>query len=175
MKTVQIRRAFKKSLFGQIGSVAVEAAMIIPVLMLLSFGGIQISAMYYDYQLIASAAVEAARQGILSSSSPLNNQGVAAVAASYLTSNPLITFGNSTAPVVSVSLCTVSATGSSFTVSACNVLSQSTPTVACPATRLTPPAGNLLQVTVSYDFKGPYKAVSWANKTLSSTTQFMCE
>lgn len=175
MKIALTRKSFAKGLLGQIGSVAVEAAMILPVLMLLSFGGIQLSAMYYDYQIITAAGVEAARQGILSSASPLNNQGIAAVASSYLTANPLITFGNTTSPAVSVTLCTVNATGSTFTVSSCNVLSQSTATAACPATRLTPPAGNLLQVTVSYDFKGPYKAVSWANKTLSSTTQFMCE
>ena len=58
---------------SQIGSVAIEAAMVLPVLLLMTFGGIQLSAMYYDYILISSASTEAARQGILSSSSPLNN------------------------------------------------------------------------------------------------------
>jgi Flp pilus assembly protein TadG len=165
----------KNRFLSQIGSVAIEAAMVLPVLLLMTFGGIQLSAMYYDYQLVNAAATEAARQGVLSSASPLNNQGIAAVATSYLNANPLITFGNSATATVSVSLCTVNASGSTFTVSACSVLAQTSAQTACPATRLTPPAGNLLQVTVSYNFQGPYKAVTWANKTLSATTQFMCE
>ena len=175
---VQYFRNSRSALNGyisQIGSVAIEAAMVLPVMLLMTFGGIQLSAMYYDYQLISGASTEAARQGALSSSSPLNNQGIAAVVTSFIAANPLITFGNATAAVTSVSLCTVSASGSTFTVSSCSVLAQTSALTACPATRLTPPAGNLLQVTVTYGFQGPYKSVSWANKTLTSTTQFMCE
>lgn len=170
------------------GVAAIEAALVMPIVLLMIFGGIQVSAMYYDYLLVNSAATEAARQAVLASSTPLNSAGIASVALNYLTTSPVISFGSSNLPSVSVGYIPYTSSGSVITLGATTMKANAitTSTLAtyassaqaadiCPATRVTPPNGTLALVTVSYSFQGPYQSVSWANKTLSSSIQFVCE
>lgn len=179
----------KALLIGEKAVMAIEAALLLPVLLLMVFGGIQMTGMYYDYMLISSAATEAARQGMLSSTTPMTAAGMGAVATSYLTNSPLITFGGTanTAWTSTVYLCKATTTTTTFSVadtsSNCTTGQNAklgTSTLACPASndpnRLTNyPNGALLKVNVSYQFVGFWKNIPGSNNNLSYTAQFMCE
>jgi Flp pilus assembly protein TadG len=183
--TCSIRKLSKKYFAlkdQQKGSIAVEASLLIPVIFLILFGTVQIIALFYDLSIVSNAATEAARQGSLSSTSPLNNQGIASVVTSYFSTNTPIYFTSANTPTTVVQICNASTSGSTFTITpgSCTTLNQSSAQTACPATRATPPAANLLIVTVNYTFSGLFGKVSkinpilWDGKVLSSTAQFVC-
>lgn len=179
----------QKLIFCSRASVAIETALLLPVLMLMVFGGIQMIGMYYDYMLISSAATEAARQGMLSSTSPMTAATMGSVANSYLTNSPLITFGGTSASgwTARVYLCKATVTSTTFSVADTGTncttgqdAKLTTSTLACPASndpnRLTNyPNGALLKVNVSYNFVGFWKSIPGSTNTLSYTAQFMCE
>ncbi len=179
----------KVRLLCEKATVAIETALLLPVLLLMVFGGIQMTCMYYDYMLISSAATEAARQGMLSSTTPMTAATMGSVASSYLTNSPLITFGGTatTAWTSTVYLCKATTTTTTFSVvdasTNCTTGQNAklgTSTLACPASndanRLTNyPNGALLKVNVSYLFLGFWKNIPGSTNQLSYTAQFMCE
>lgn len=169
--------------------IAIETALILPILLLMVFGGIQFTGMYYNYMLLSSAATEAARQGVLSSTTPMTAATMGSLANSYLTNSPLITFGGtaSDAWTSKVYLCKATTTSTTFSVADTSTnctagvnARSSGSTLGCPASndadRLTNfPNGALLKVEVSYLFLGFYKSLPGSTRTLSYTAQFMCE
>lgn len=178
------RNRYKQKLQRLIGNesgvAAIEAAIIMPAMFALIFGGMQASFMVYDYILITNAAAEGARQGSLSSSSPLNSTGIANVVQQFLTSSPPVNFGTGTLTTyltTSVSTCVVNTSGSSMTYTNnpnCTIVAAGG--TACPATRLTAPAGTLLQVSVTYVFNAFWnKAATWSTKTIGTTAQYLCQ
>lgn len=169
--------------------IAIETALLLPILILMVYGGIQFTGMYYNYMLLSNAATEAARQGILSSTTPMTAATMGSIANSYLTNSPLITFGGtaSNAWTSKVYLCKATATSTTFSVIDTSIncttgVNAKLPnsTLGCPASndpnRLTNfPNGALLKVEVSYLFVGFYKPLPGSTRTLSHTAQFMCE
>lgn len=170
----------KRLIGNESGVAAIEAAIIMPAMFALIFGGMQASFMVYDYILITNAAAEGARQGSLSSSAPLNSDGIGNVVQQFLTSSPPVNFGTgtlSTYLTTSVSTCVVNISGSTMTypnTPDCSIVTAGG--TACPATRLTPPAGTLLQVNVTYVFNAFWnKAATWSTKTIGTTAQYLCQ
>ena len=179
----------KAILVSEKAVIAIETALILPVLILMIYGGIQFTGMYYNYMLLSSAATEAARQGILSSTTPMTAATMGSLVNSYLTNAPLITFGGtaSNAWTATVYRCKATATSTTFSVidtsTNCTTgvnAKLANSTLGCPASndpnRLTNfPDGALLKVEVSYLFVGFYRPLPGSTRTLSYTAQFMCE
>ena len=186
---IRLTLKVKALLICERATVAIETALLLPVLLLMVFGGIQMTGMYYDYMLISSAATEAARQGMLSSTSPMTAATMGSIANSYLTNSPLITFGGTanTGWTSTVYLCKATTTATTFSVADASAncttgqnAKLGTSTLACPASndpnRLTNyPNGALLKVKVSYQFVGFWKNIPGSNNDLTYTAQFMCE
>jgi Flp pilus assembly protein TadG len=87
---------------GQRGGSAVEFAIVLPILVVLLFGIIEFSILFYDKAVITNASREGARAGIVFASTPLDDAGIAGVVNTYCASN-LITFGSATAATTTVS------------------------------------------------------------------------
>lgn len=187
----RIAAAAKALLVCDKAVIAIETALLLPVLLLMVFGGIQMTGMYYDYMLISNAATEAARQGMLSSStSTMTAYTMGTIVNSYLTNTPLITFGGTanTAWTARVYVCKATITNNVFsttadTTSSCTTgedakLTGST-SVKCPindANKATNyPNGALLKVTVAYQFVGFWKNIPGSTRDLTYTAQMMCE
>jgi len=97
----------------QKGAVAVEFALILPVLVLMFFGIVEFSLLLFNKQVITNASREGARAGIVAGGSPRvsDESGYATinnVVSNYCTNN-LITFGTDSGPQT-----TVISSGSSF-------------------------------------------------------------
>ena len=77
----------------QEGASAVEFALILPMLILLLFGIIEFSILFYDQAMITNASREGARAGIVyTDPNPISDAEIQAVVNNY-SSNHLITFG----------------------------------------------------------------------------------
>jgi len=85
----------------QQGAAAVEFALILPVLLLVVFGIIELSLALYDKAVITHASREAARAGIVLSSPKMTDAQISAVALNY-TQGALIQLGASQTPTVTV-------------------------------------------------------------------------
>lgn len=99
----------RKSQKKQKGVAAVEFAIILPVLLLILFGIVELSLALYDKAVITNASREAARFGIVLRSPKPTEDEIIAVAQNYA-KNYLITFGTKNDPVVDV----VSGLGGTF-------------------------------------------------------------
>jgi Flp pilus assembly protein TadG len=84
------------------GAAAVEFALLLPLLLTLLCGIVEISVLLYDQAVIASASREAARAGIVLRTPKLSVAEIESVALGYA-QGALIGFGTSAAPGVSVS------------------------------------------------------------------------
>jgi Flp pilus assembly protein TadG len=84
------------------GASAIEFAIVLPVLVALLFGIIELSILFYDKAVITNAGREGARAGIAFAPTPLDDAGIAGVVNTYCASN-LITFGSATAAATAVS------------------------------------------------------------------------
>ena len=82
---------------GQRGGSAVEFAIVLPILVVLIFGIIEFSILFYDKAVITNASREGARAGIVfaPTGSRLDETEIKAVVNSYCANN-LITFGSAT-------------------------------------------------------------------------------
>ena len=80
---------------NQKGAVAVEFAIVLPVLVTLLFGIIEFSILLYDKAVITNASREGARAGIVFDDPRLDETGIEAVVETYC-SDHLITFGSGT-------------------------------------------------------------------------------
>ncbi len=83
------------------GSVAVEFAIILPLLLLIVFGIIEYSVALFDKAIITNASREAARAGIVLRNTKLTSDQIKTVANNYCTSN-LVSLGAASTPTVTV-------------------------------------------------------------------------
>jgi TadE-like protein len=83
------------------GSTAIELALVLPVLVLLLFGIVEFSLLFYNQQIITNASREAARAGIVAGSPRISDGEIRNVVATYCTDH-LITFGEANNPVVEI-------------------------------------------------------------------------
>lgn len=92
--------SFKKTAHNN-GSVVVEFALLLPLLLLLVFSIIEFSFALYDKAIITNASREAARAGIVLRTPKLTKSQIATVATDYCQNN-LISFAQNAAPSVVV-------------------------------------------------------------------------
>ncbi|WP_322044329.1 TadE/TadG family type IV pilus assembly protein [Paraburkholderia sp. J67] len=152
---------------GQRGSAIVEFALVMPMLLILLFGIVELGFVLYDKTVITSASRAAVRQGVAfgetATGTPyyMSPSTVTQIATGGL-STMLINFNSSNQPSVTLSSCT--AASSCTTGAGCS-------------------AGNSLTVTVSYTFQGlllgaalsPFPASFNNLLTLTSSTVMSCE
>ncbi|WP_439671347.1 TadE-like domain-containing protein [Cupriavidus necator] len=93
----------------QKGAAAVEFALVLPVLLLIVFGIVELGIALYDKAVITNASREGARAGIVLRSPKPTEDEITAVALNYA-KNHLVTFGTKNDPVVDV----VSGLGGTF-------------------------------------------------------------
>ena len=91
----------KVRLKSQSGASAVEFALILPILLLLVFGIIEMGFALFDKGMITNASREGARTGISYRVPPFTDEEISNVVNSYL-GNALITFAESANPTVTV-------------------------------------------------------------------------
>ena len=118
---MEIVRKFK----DEKGVSAVEFAIVLPLLILLIFGGVEFSVLLYDKAVITNASREGARAAIVFSDPRLSDAMIAGVVSNYC-SDHLITFKDSAGITTSI-------------------------TPAWPA-RAISSSGDLLRVTVQYHY-----------------------
>lgn len=87
---------------AQQGAAAVEFALILPILLLVFFGMVELSLALYDKAIITNASREGARAGIVLSSPKMSDAQIRDVVLNY-TQGSLISLGTTTAPTVTVS------------------------------------------------------------------------
>jgi Flp pilus assembly protein TadG len=85
----------------QQGAAAVEFALILPILLLVFFGMVELSLALYDKAIITNASREGARAGIVLSSPKLTDAQIRTVVLNY-TNGSLISLGTTTAPTVTI-------------------------------------------------------------------------
>ncbi|WP_237181638.1 TadE family protein [Paraburkholderia tropica] len=151
----------------QRGSAIVEFALVLPLLLTLLFGIVELGFVLYDKTVITSASRAAVRQGVAfgetSTGTPyyMSATSVGQIATGGL-STMLINFSSTNQPSVTLTSCTAS--NSCTTGAGCS-------------------AGNSLTVTVSYTFQGlllgaalsPFPAAFNNILTLTSSTMMSCE
>jgi Flp pilus assembly protein TadG len=108
------------------GIAALEFVLMLPFVLMVMFGIVDVSLVLCDKAVITNAAGEAARQGVVLSVPRASASSIQAVALSYA-QNSLITGGTATTPTVTV-----------------------VPSGGCPSTG----TGNTLQVTLTYTYQG---------------------
>src|SRR5512136_2031326 len=86
---------------GEAGASAVEFAIILPILVLLIFGIIELSVAFYDKAMITNASREGARAGIVFRVPPVTDDEITNIVNTYLGSN-LMTFGGPTTANITV-------------------------------------------------------------------------
>jgi Flp pilus assembly protein TadG len=91
----------KVRLKSQNGASAVEFALILPILLLLVFGIIEMGFVLFDKAMITNASREGARTGISYRVPPFTDEEISNVVNSYL-GNALITFAESANPTATV-------------------------------------------------------------------------
>lgn len=99
----------------QQGAAVVEFGLLLPLLLVITFGIVEFSIALYDKAVITNASREAARAGIVYSSPRLTNTQISTVATNYC-SNYLISLGGKVTPTVSVSHPSGTTSGNPLTV-----------------------------------------------------------
>lgn len=99
----------------QNGSAVVEFALLLPLLLVITFGIIEFSIALYDKAVITNASREAARAGIIYASPQLTNAQIQTVATNYC-STYLISLGGTPTPTVTVSHPSGTTSGNPLTV-----------------------------------------------------------
>lgn len=164
--TATFRRPGRWTRHAQRGAAIVEFALVLPLLLTLLFGMVELGFLLYDKTVITSASRAAVRQGVAfgenSTGQPLymSATSIGQIATGGL-STMLIGFGTAT-PNATVTSCTSS--GGCSTGAGCS-------------------SGNSLTVTVTYAFQGivlgaaisPFPAALKNALTLSSSTVMSCE
>lgn len=85
----------------QKGAAVIEFALILPLLLLLLIGGIDMSLALYDKAVITNASREGARAGIVARNPPISEAEIRQVVQNY-TQSALVNLGAGTAPSVSI-------------------------------------------------------------------------
>ncbi|GAB3626167.1 pilus assembly protein TadE [Pandoraea terrae] len=99
----------------QRGVVALEFVLVLPFLMTVLFGIIDVSLLLCDKAVITNASREAARAGVVLRVPPLTTAQITSVAVSYTQKN-LVTGGTATTPTVTVSAPSGASSGNPLTV-----------------------------------------------------------
>ncbi|CAB3792382.1 hypothetical protein LMG28688_03498 [Paraburkholderia caffeinitolerans] len=99
----------------QKGAAAVEFAIVMPVLLMILFGIVELGIALYDKAVITNAAREGARAGIVLKNPKPSTTDITAVVTTY-TSNYLLTFGKQAPPTVNVNQSTPSTFGTPLSV-----------------------------------------------------------
>ncbi|ACC74922.1 TadE/TadG family type IV pilus assembly protein [Paraburkholderia phymatum] len=86
---------------SQRGAAAVEFAIVLPLLLLILFGIVELGIGLYDKAMITNASREGARAGVLLRTPKPTTQDITNVVLAYC-QNYLVTFGSSNTPTVSV-------------------------------------------------------------------------
>jgi Flp pilus assembly protein TadG len=73
----------KPTVKNERGAAAVEFALVLPLLLLLVFGGIEFGLLMFNKQVITNASREAARAGIVYQTPRLNNSSIEGIALDY--------------------------------------------------------------------------------------------
>lgn len=172
------------------GVVAVEAALILPVIILLAFSVIQASTYFYNLNLLTNAAMEAARVGSLYTTPRASVQEIINSACSFLgtTANgttgcnagsQLINYAGSSPQVgVVITPDTLSTTGveSAGTAYSGSGIGSSLP---CPTSAYSGAStGTIVVVTLSFTFNGIGGGTgSWGvfNQAISATSKMTCQ
>ncbi len=96
------RRHVQKNWHAQQGAAVVEFALVLPLLLVLLIGGIDMSLALYDKAVITNASREGARVGIVARNPPVSETEIRQVVQAY-TQSALVDFGSGKpAPTVSV-------------------------------------------------------------------------
>ena len=96
-----MKRGTVKQIKDLNGASAVEFALILPFLILIIFGTIELCLYLYNKNVITNASREGARAGIVGKMPRLSNNDIETVVKNYC-QDYLITFGNDAGPVVSI-------------------------------------------------------------------------
>jgi Flp pilus assembly protein TadG len=86
---------------NQRGGLTIEAALLLPMMVLLIFGMIEFSLLLYNRQVITNGSREGARAGIVQAVPRLSDGEIGNVVGQYCL-NRLITFGSATGPSTTV-------------------------------------------------------------------------
>jgi len=143
MKTRHSRRHAALARGRARGIVSLEFVLVLPFLLMILFGIVDMSLLLSDKAMITNAAGEAARQGAVLRATPLTSSQIQAVATNYL-SGRLISSGTATPPTVTVAGPTSVGTGSTPAVTL------GTSGGSCPSGA----SGSPLTVTISYVYNG---------------------
>ena len=131
------------------GIVSLEFVLMLPFLLMVMFGIIDMSLLLCDKAVITNAAGAAARQGVVLRATPYTTTQIKNVALAY-TQNSLVTGGTATTP-------TVTPSGSCSTIG----------------------SGNALQVTINYTYNGLVVGSAFSALTgpvtLTATAVMNCE
>lgn len=95
-KLVYRRRKNKKS-----GAAAVEFALVLPILLVITVGTIEFGLLLYNQQVITNASREGARAGIIAQNPRATDDEIGLIVTTY-TMNHLMTFGAANEPVTNV-------------------------------------------------------------------------
>lgn len=87
--------------YTQKGAAVVEFAIVLPFLLVMTFGIMEFGLLFYDKAIITNASREAARSGIAYKYPKLTTQQIKAVATNY-TNNYLVSSQSGTSPTVTV-------------------------------------------------------------------------
>ena len=87
--------ASRISRYSEKGAAAVEFAILLPLLLLVIFGGIEYGLLMYNKQILTNASREAARAGIVSRAPRLSDAQIQAVARNYADAH-MVTFDSTT-------------------------------------------------------------------------------
>jgi Flp pilus assembly protein TadG len=92
---------YKTRAKNQSGAAAVEMALLLPMLLLMADGVLELGLMMHNQSVLISATHMAARAGITAGTAKLNTAQIAAIASAYCNLN-LISPGAAQAPVITV-------------------------------------------------------------------------
>ncbi len=90
-----------KSLFSHRGAAAVEFALVLIPLIILTFGLIEFGLLMYNQQVLTNAAREGARRGIVQQTPRINIAEIENTVHTYADTH-LVTFGGSAIPTITV-------------------------------------------------------------------------
>jgi Flp pilus assembly protein TadG len=97
------------------GSAAIEFAILLPFLIMVLVGIIDVNLIFYDDAVITNAARAGARAGAVLQVPPLTTSQIASITTAYA-QNSLVTGGSATSPTVTVTQSNGTASGSSLQV-----------------------------------------------------------
>lgn len=168
-----------KFLQEESGVVAIEAAILLPILFMVVFFTSQISIVFYNQYQMNIAANQAARQGTIYSSSRPTNATIASLASAYLTGR-LITFSPTPGTInVTAYSCPYTLGSNTFPDPTIGGSGCSSST-ACPASSYSSGNPTVIMVYVTYAFTGLFKNATQINPvnltgTYTANASQICE